>query len=81
MYYSAIGLLAILTLLIINWDILRDSRINEKAAWNVYRKFLFAVLAYYITDVLWGILEHYRLDTALFIDTTVYYVAIQWLRT
>ncbi len=76
MYYSAIGLLAILTLLIINWDILRDSRINEKAAWNVYRKFLFAVLAYYITDVLWGILEHYRLDTALFIDTTVYYVAM-----
>ncbi len=76
MYYSAIGLLAILTLLIVNWDVFFDSGINEKPAWKVYRKFLFAVLAYYVTDVLWGLIESRKLSDALFVDTTVYFVAM-----
>ena len=76
MYYSAIGLLAILILFIVNWDVLRSTKIYDKPAWNVYKRFLFAVLAYYITDVLWGILEDQKLSTALFIDTTVYFVAM-----
>ena len=76
MYYSAIGLLAILILFIVNWDVLRSTKIYDKPAWNVYKRFLFAVLVYYITDVLWGILEDQKLSTALFIDTTVYFVAM-----
>ena len=76
MYYSAIGLLAVLILFIVNWDILHDARIFDKPAWNVYRRFLFAVLAYYVTDVLWGVLEEHKLSTALFADTTVYFVAM-----
>ena len=76
MYYSAIGLLAILILFIVNWDILRHSRIYDKAAWNVYRRFLFAVLAYYVTDVLWGVLEDQKLAKALFVDTTIYFVTM-----
>ena len=76
MYYSAIGLLAILILFIVNWDILYDARIYEKAAWNVYRRFLFAVLAYYVTDVLWGILEELKLAKALFSDTTIYFIVM-----
>ena len=76
MYYSAIGLLAILILFIVNWDILCNSRIYERAAWNVYRRFLFAVLVYYLTDVLWGVLEDQKLAKALFVDTTIYFVAM-----
>ena len=77
MYYSAIGLLATLTLLIVNWDILRKFRVSyDKPAWNVYRRFLFAILAYYITDILWGLLESKKLATALFVDTTIYFVAM-----
>ena len=45
MYYSAIGLLAALVLCIVNLDILRDPRVYDKPAWQIYRKFLFAVLA------------------------------------
>ncbi|MCR4645944.1 MAG: response regulator [Oscillospiraceae bacterium] len=76
MYYSAIGLLAGLVLCIVNWDILRHSQAFDKPAWNIYRRFLFAVLAYYVTDILWGILEYKKLSTALFVDTTIYFMAM-----
>ena len=76
MYYSAIGLLAALVLCIVNWDILRHPQATDKPAWNIYRRFLFAVLAYYVTDILWGILEYKKQADALFIDTTVYFIAI-----
>ena len=77
MYYSAIGLLAALILIIENQDILKNAKGSfEKPAWKVYRRFLYAVLVYYITDILWGILESRKLPTALFADTTVYFLAM-----
>ena len=76
MYYSAIGVLAILILFIVNWDVLHKSQVYDKPAWIVYRRFLFAVVAYYVTDVLWGVLEYKKLSTALFVDTTVYFMAM-----
>ncbi|MBR4537566.1 MAG: GGDEF domain-containing protein [Clostridia bacterium] len=42
----------------------------------MYRRFLFAVLAYYVTDILWGVLESQKLSGLLFADTTVYFVAM-----
>ena len=77
MYYSAIGLLAALMLIIENQDVLIDYQKSfNKPAWTVYRRFLFTVLAYYITDILWGILESRKLAVPLFADTTVYFVAM-----
>lgn len=77
MYYSAIGLLAIIVLLIVNHDILlnRGNAVQARP-WRVYRRFLFAVLVYYITDLLWGILEDRKLAVLLFADTTVYFAAM-----
>ena len=77
MYYSAIGVLAVLILLIVNQDILRNPKTSyDKPAWKVYRRFLFAVLAYYITDIFWGIIESQKMARLLFIDTTVYFIAM-----
>ena len=77
MYYSAFGLLAVLILFIVNRDILLSPRSSvEKPAWLVYRRFLYAVLVYYIVDILWGVLEALKLSALLFADTTVYYVAV-----
>ena len=76
MYYSAIGVLAAIVLLIVNWDILSNSQVYAKRAWNVYKKFLFAVLLYYVTDILWGLLEAQKLAAALFVDTTIYFMAM-----
>jgi undecaprenyl pyrophosphate phosphatase UppP len=77
MYYSAIGILAVLILLIENTDILlkRNNSFNQPA-WRVYRRFLFSVLVYYITDILWGVIEERKLAALLFADTTVYFIAM-----
>ena len=77
MYYSTVGLLAIAILLIENQGILSNSKgAFDRSAWKVYRRFLYAVLAYDITDVLWGFLESKKLVLPLFADTTVYFVAM-----
>ena len=77
MYYSAVGVLAIILLLIVNHDILLNRSADfRKPAWKVYRRFLFAVLIYYISDVLRGALEYRKLALLLFADTTVYFVAM-----
>ncbi|MCR4908031.1 MAG: GGDEF domain-containing protein [Lachnospiraceae bacterium] len=77
MYYSSIGLLAAMILLIENQDILLNrTGAFDKPAWKEYRKFLIAILVYYTVDILWGTLESHRLATLLFIDTSVYFVAM-----
>ena len=75
--YSAVVVLALLILLIENHDILLNR--NESfsvPAWKVYRKFLFVIIAYYLTDIAWGILESCKLSALLFADTTVYFIAM-----
>lgn len=75
MYYSAIGLLAVIILLIENKDILLNcSRDTVKPVRKVYRRFLYAVLGYYVTDILWGILENQKLSLLLFADTSIYFI-------
>ena len=79
MYYSAIGLIALFTLLIVNQDILlKPKESYNKPVWKIYRMFLVAVLVYYITDILWGIFEGKKLVILLFIDTTVYFIAMSF---
>lgn len=77
MYYSLVGMLAALILLIENRDIIIDRNgAFKKSAWLIYRRFLIAVLIYYVTDILWGFLEAKKLAFLLFADTTVYYAAM-----
>lgn len=77
MYYSAIGLLAAIILLIENRDIfLNLNNAFAKPAWRAYRRFLIAVLVYYLSDILWGILESSKLDKLLFVDTSLYFIAM-----
>ena len=77
MYYSVIGLIALAVLIIENQDILikLDSGF-DKPAWKVYRAFLFSVIVYYVTDILWGVLEYFKLAAALFVDTSIYFIAM-----
>lgn len=77
MYYSVIGLIALTILLIENRDILLNCYgAFDKPAWKVYRRFLLTVIAYYITDILWGILEARKLAGLLFVDTSIYFIAM-----
>ena len=77
MYYSLIGLLAALILLIENHDILFAGDESKMIpVIGVYKKFLLAVLAYYTTDMLWGVLDSLHLVSWLFADTVIYYIAM-----
>ncbi len=75
MTYSIIGILASVILLITNQDFLRKGRILTRAQ-HAYRSFLVGVMAYYITDLLWGILDEHHLILALYVDTTVHFAAM-----
>ena len=75
MYYCTIGMLAILVLIIENHDIvLRSGKKQKVTVWKVYRRFLYAVLLYYASDVVWGIFEYFKLRVPLFIDTVIYFI-------
>ncbi len=77
MTYSIIGIIAAVLLLIINRDVLwaRKGRVLAATERN-YCAFLCGVLAYYITDLLWGILEANKLTTILYIDTVIHFIAM-----
>ena len=77
MTYSIIGILATILLLIGNRDVLRPQDGAENAPTKkYYRRFLFGVLVYYVTDMLWGVLDENHLTKLLFADTTVYFLAM-----
>ena len=77
MTYSIIGILASIILVISNRDILwnrtGESRTETQRA---YRDFLWGVLSYYVTDMLWGILESAGLTPILYLDTAIHFVAM-----
>ena len=76
MAYSSIAILALLVHLIINFDVLKTHKKNSKFSNNSYRLFLYGVMAYYVTDALWGLLYEKKLITAIYIDTVFYYIAM-----
>ncbi len=77
MNYAVIAVLASAVLIIINNEILfhRDPE-NESQAHHYYRVFLIAVLAYFATDVLWGIFRQFRLIQFQYIDTVAEFIAM-----
>lgn len=75
MTYSIIGILASVILLITNRDLLQKGRALTQAQ-RTYRMFLMGVMAYYITDLLWGILDEKHLTTVLYADTAVHFAAM-----
>ena len=75
MTYSIIGILASVILLITNRDLLQKGRALTQAQ-RTYRMFLMGVMAYYITDLLWGILDEKHLTTVLYADTAVHFAVM-----
>ena len=76
-WYVLVGLLAAAALIIVNYDVLFHRGDSQKfPGLGTYRKFLYGIMSYYITDILWGVLDSLHLTTLLFVDTVVYYVAM-----
>ena len=75
--YSVIGFIAIAVQLIINYRVMFVSEVNnERKAGKMYRMLMISMLAYYVTDTFWGLLAGLNWIPLLFVDTTVYYVAM-----
>ena len=74
--YSVIAVLAMAIHLIINSGMIAGfGMINARGA-REYRRFLWGVFSYYITDACWGVLSGLGWTGALYVDTVVYFVAM-----
>ena len=56
MFYASFGLLSIVIHIIINYEIMKIPKSSDGVVKRRYRSFLFGVLIYYVSDVLWGFL-------------------------
>ena len=74
MPYWVFLILAITIHLVVNFDTLRRKGSEKIIALREYKIFLSSVLAFYITDLLWGIFDANKMALAAYIDTVVYFV-------
>lgn len=71
-YYSIVGIIALIVHVILNHDVFCCAKRNDIQ--SVYRNFVFCILGYYITDILWGFIAHAQNAHVLYIDTIAYYI-------
>ncbi len=76
MYYSLIGFLALLILLITNHDVIFQKIGAASSVQRLYRGFLFSVMAFYVTDILWGLFDSLGWTMAAYFDTELYFIAL-----
>lgn len=77
MTYSAVGLLAVAVLLIVNQDVIfRPGESKDIPALSAYRRFLFAVLAYFVTDFAWGVFDALHFSGGIYVDTVIYFMTM-----
>ncbi len=77
MYYSSIGILAVLILIINNYNILIQSSAKDlDTAHNAYKNFLRWVFVFYMTDILWGPLYELRKPNIALVETSIFFVVM-----
>ncbi len=75
MYYSVIGMVAIVLHIIMNHEYIKFDK-NRDDVNKAYKKFVLASLAYFITDAFWGIFNGMKWAKLLYVDTFIYYISI-----
>lgn len=72
MPYSVFVIVALAIHILINIDmfIKKDNIVAIKS----YRLFLISIALFYVTDILWGIFDDNKMRTAIYVDTTIYFV-------
>ena len=74
MYYSLIGVLALIILLITNHDILLKRKGNKVT--RTYRAFLHSIGTYYLFDIFWGVFDAAQVRVPLYVDCFIYFIAL-----
>ena len=78
MFYSLVPIIALVILLITNFDVAFNKRYIpvNKIALRMYRFFVISLGCFYITDILWGYLDPLSNKVFVTIDTSVYFIAM-----
>ena len=77
MLYSCAGLIALIVNLIINHDVIFQwDGADADAVSRSYRRFMLALNAYYVSDIIWGILYERQLIFLTFLDTDFYFLTM-----
>ena len=77
MLYSIVSILSILVHIIINYDVLINRHFkNTTPAGKSYRHLILSFTAFYVIDILWGILYDFKLKIAVIVDTELYFIAM-----
>ena len=74
MYYSSVGMISLIVTVIINFEILKKHKNEKRDTKRRYRHFLYAVIIYFVSDILWGYLYGERWVIPTYIDTTMFFI-------
>ena len=73
--YSTVGVIALIIHIIINPSFFKNLKAKDSKT-RMYTFLMLSIFAYYITDACWGLFAGLNNIPLLFVDTTVYYVAM-----
>ena len=77
MAYSSVAILALLVHVIINYDVLKNSyEKKSKVSNKFYRRFLFGIMAFFLSDAIWGILYEAKLPLLIYTITVIYFAVM-----
>ena len=68
-------MIAIVLHLIMNHEFFNIEKSKDDVN-KAYKKYVFAVLVYFITDTMWGILDNLNIPALLYVDTVIYYISM-----
>ena len=75
MAYSSVAIIALVVLLITNFDLIFLRKAFDKIpAQKQYRLFLISVVLFYIADLLWGLFEEYDVHAVDYAVTVSFFV-------
>ena len=75
MYYTVIGLIAIVIHLIMNHEFMKIDK-NRSEVNRAFKRFALASLMYFIADALWGVFDYIKMPKLLYVDTIIYYISM-----
>ncbi len=79
MFYSVIGLLALVLHCIINIEFLLPGNTSKLSPeMRSYRVFFCSVLVFYVSDILWGTLSALGIRPLAYIDTMLFFLSMVW---
>jgi len=86
MTYALVGIVAFIITIIVNFNVLFvKSTKNFTKPIKAYRLFIITILIFFLTDLLWGFFEHYKLGPVLYANTMLFFLTISisvffWVR-